>query len=98
MKSTIATLITTAAVVAVSGAASADSVTYEMAASGVTCAGSAAHAENAVRAAGEVQAVKADPVSHSVTTTFDDEQVSLASIVESLEEAGMTVGEPVKIQ
>jgi copper chaperone CopZ len=83
---------------AVAPAALADSVTYEMAASGVSCAGSAARAENAVRSAGEVESVKADPATQSVTATFDDDEVELASIVESLEAAGMSVGEPMQVQ
>jgi len=41
-----------------------------------------------------VRAVQADAVRHSVSVDFDDEKVSLRQIVEALNDAGYTVGEP----
>jgi len=91
-------LIAIAAALALPTAVSAGDVTYELATQGVSCAGSAAQAEMAVRDAGDVQSVEADPVTHSVTATFDEDDVTLAAIVESLEGNGFSVGEPVKVQ
>ncbi len=78
-------------------AASAENAVYEIPASGVMCGGTAAHAENAVRRAGEVQAVKADPATHTVVAEFDPEVTSLDAIVASLEDSGLKTGEPKRI-
>ncbi len=95
----ITTILTflAAALAFVSPAAAGD-VTYSMKSAGVSCAGSADYAERTVRRAAPVSSVEADPVTHSVTLTFDDDEVTLASIVESLEGAGLSVEEPVRVQ
>ena len=86
------------ALVCTASMAGADPVTYTIKAAGVSCQGSAAHAERTVRQSSPVESVTADPVSHSVTTVFDDDVVSLAAVVESLEDAGINVEETVRVE
>ena len=84
-------------VLALASVASAENAIYEIPAAGVSCGGSAAHAEAAVRRAGTVESVKADPVAHTVVAEFDPEVTSLDSIVASLQKSGMETGEPKRI-
>ena len=78
-------------------AAFAEPAIYEIPTAGVTCGGSAAHAEAAVRRAGDVQSVKADPQTHMVVASFDTDVTSLDEILTSLEESGVAPGEPKRI-
>jgi len=72
----------------------AGDVQYVIPASGVSCSGSAAGAERSVKNAVPVQSVEADAASHTVTATFDTDDVTIAAVLESLEAAGYDPGEP----
>jgi copper chaperone CopZ len=78
-------------------AASAEPAVYEIPASGVVCGGTAAHAEAAVRRAGAVESVQADPATRVVVAHFDEDVTSLESILDSLRSSGLETGEPKRI-
>ncbi len=80
------------------GLAQAEKAVYEIPMSGVSCSGSAAKAEAAVRAAGEVQSVSADPARHVVTATFDTDTTKLDAILASLNEAGFEAGDVKRVE
>ncbi len=88
------TVLCTLFALGIAAPALAEDVQYVIPALGVSCNGSAAHAERVVKQSVPVKSVEADASSHSVTTTFDTDTVTLASVVASLEEAGLEPGEP----
>jgi copper chaperone CopZ len=83
--------------IAVATPAVGENAIYEIPTAGVVCGGTAAQAEAAVRRAGAVESVKADPGTHVVVARFDDETTSLDAILASLRESGMETGEPKRI-
>ncbi len=90
----LAILTASLASFAFAAAVSAEPAIYEIPTSGVTCGGSAASAEAAVRRAGDVETVKADPATHTVVATFDTDTTSIDEIVNALDESGFEPGEP----
>ncbi len=83
---------------ALAGVAQAEPAIYEIPTAGVVCGGTAAQAEAAVRRAGDVQSVSADPATHKVVARFDDEQTDVDAIVRALEGSGLKPGEPKRIK
>ena len=45
-----------------------------------------------------VTSVKADMNEHTVTVAFDDEKVKLEAIIKALNDAGYTVGQPIRLE
>ena len=77
--------------------AAAEAVQYAIPAKGVSCGGTAAHATQAVKRSVPVDAVVADADTGVVTASFDDSKVDLDAVLEALEDAGYTPGDPEKL-
>ena len=65
-------------------AAAAERVEYAIPAKGVSCGGTAAHAQQMVQKSVPVESVVADADTGLVTTSFDDADVDLDSVLEAL--------------
>jgi copper chaperone CopZ len=78
-------------------AAAAERVQYAIPAKGVACGGTAAHAQQMVQKSVPVESVVADADTGLVTTSFDDADVDLDSVLKALEDAGYEPGTPERL-
>lgn len=78
-------------------AATAEPVQYAIPASGVSCGGTAAHAQQMVQRAVPVESVVADADTGVVTASFDDSNVELDAVLQALQDAGYEPGTPERL-